>query len=157
MYGGDDPEFFERLSTQGTKIGYSPELYVYNKRRTKLKLFCKQFFNYGKVRPVKEKMHNKIPELHFWIPSLFLLYLITLPATAFANYFVFLPLLIYFIAVVVYSFLNATRGRWAMASLLLPALYFLLHISYGAGFLYGLHAATKKDLQKNEVSSIARQ
>ncbi len=156
MYGGDDPEFFERLEKQGTKIGYSPELFVYNKRRTKLKLFCKQFFNYGKVRPIKERMHSKTPKLHFWGPSVFLLYLLTLPAIALASPFAFTPLLIYFAAIVTYSIWSAVKSNLAATLILLPALYFLLHISYGAGFIYGLYKTTKQDLQKNEVISIAR-
>jgi len=156
MYGGDDPEFFERLSAQGTKIGYSPDLFVYNKRRTKLKLFCKQFFNYGKVRPIKEKLHKKIPELQFWLPSIFLLYLATLPATALASYFAFMPLLIYFAAITLYSIFSATRQHIISASLLLPILYFSLHISYGSGFVYGLYKSAQQNLQKNEVISIAR-
>lgn len=156
MYGGDDPEFFERLEKQGTKIGYSPELFVYNKRRTKLKLFCKQFFNYGKVRPIKERMHNKTPKLHFWGPSVFLLYLLTLPAIALASPVAFVPLLLYFAAIIPYSTWNAASSRLLTAALLLPALYFLLHVSYGAGFIYGLYKTTKPDLQKNEVMSVAR-
>ncbi len=156
MYGGDDPEFFERLEKQGTKIGYSPELFVYNKRRTKLKLFCKQFFNYGKVRPIKERMHNKAPKLHFWGPSVFLLYLLALPAIALASPFAFAPLLLYFAVIIPYSTWSAASSRLLTTALLLPALYFLLHVSYGAGFLYGLYKTTKQDLQKNEVISIAR-
>lgn len=138
LFPGEDPEFFARVKKNGFKLAYSPELVIYHRRRAGFFGFCRQFFNYGKVRLQKEKIGKSLPGLVFFMPSLFLIYLILLPLLVYLfNWWFALPLVFYLIVASLVSFYILFTKR-VLGFLLLPFLFLSLHLSYGAGMLYFL-------------------
>ncbi len=138
LFPGEDPEFFSRVKKTGFKLAYNPELVIYHRRRSNFFEFCKQFFNYGKVRLEKEKIGKSLPGLVFFIPSLFLIYLVLLPLLVYLfNWWFVLPFVFYLIvAFFVSVYVLFTKG--ALGFFLLPFLFLSMHLSYGAGMLYYL-------------------
>lgn len=139
LFPGEDPEFFYRAKKEGYKIAYSPEIFIYHRRRATLKGLWKQFFNYGFTRVKKEKaLRNKISLLYL-LPSLFIIYLILLlPLSLLSAGLFLIPLQIYIILVLISSIKQAIKFRDLEAILILPFIYPLIHISYGFGLLKGL-------------------
>ena len=100
LFPGEDPEFFFRAKKQGYKIIYSPEIFIYHRRRPTLKGLCKQFSNYGSTRVKELKILNEKIKFIYLMPSLFFIYFIlVIPLSFFEIYFV-LPLLIYILFVI---------------------------------------------------------
>jgi len=133
LFPGEDPEFFYKAKKNGSKIAYSPDLMIYHKRRDNLKGFLKQFYLYGKMR-----LKTGYTSLLFFIPSLFVLYLVFLAALAFINKLFFIPLVVYLGLLVVFSFYEAVKNRSFLGFILLPFFYACIHISYGVGLLFGI-------------------
>ena len=145
LYPGEDPEFFARAKLRGIKMAFNPELAVQHSRRPDLQAFCKQHFKYGYVRVLKEKISkSKFPaNLVFFVPSLFLIYILTLPFVFLLNKNLALPALLYAAGACVFSIEAAAYKKNWLALPLVPFLFFAMHISYGAGFLRGLMKITK--------------
>ena len=138
LYPGGDPKFISDAKKKGFKIAYSPEIIAYNKRRTNIKDFFIQNFNYGKVRPKKEPFLETLKHPFFIIPSLFILYLILLiPLMIISKFFLF-PAIIYICLNIIFSVYEGTKNNNFFAILFLPFIFLTIHLSYGAGFLYGL-------------------
>ena len=138
LFPGEDPEFFFRAKKSGLKIAYNPELVVYHKRRADLFGFLKQFYSYGKVRALKEKIcGRRVPLVHF-IPSLFFIYVILFLGLFWISRLAFIPILAYILIALVFGFYEAGRNSDFFALFAVPFLYFLMHISYGIGFIRGI-------------------
>ena len=137
LYPGEDPKFIEDAKKSGFNVIYSPDIMVYNKRRGSFKELSKQILYYGKVRTKKEKLNNTINKPHFLIPSLFLIYLLFLPILININLLFISPLACYFLLSLLFSFYEALKNKDAAAIIYLPAIFLTIHLSYGAGFLYG--------------------
>lgn len=129
LFPGEDPEFFSRAKKAGFKIAYSPTIKIYHRRRPNLFSFIKQIFNYGKVR---RSVSKKIgPE--FYIPSLFVIYLILLP---FLPSIFLLPLYFYIIIDILFSIYLSIKNLSLTALILIPFMFPIIHISYGIGMIY---------------------
>ncbi len=138
LYPGEDPKFVSDLKKERFKVAYSPNLIVYNKRRNNFKSLMKQIFNYGRVRPKKEKTLDTLKRSYFILPSLFVFYLLILPTLLFVNYLFIYPIIIYIILNIIFSIYESLRNNDVSSALIIPAIFFAIHISYGVGFLYGL-------------------
>ncbi len=138
IYPGEDPKFISDAKFTGFKIAYSPEIIVYNKRRENLISLAKQIFNYGKTRPKKEKFIVTLKKPYFVIPTLFFLYLLFLPTLAIFNKLFFIPVILYFMLMVIFTIIESIKNKDTLAIILLPFIFFIIHMSYGGGFLYGL-------------------
>ncbi len=141
LFPGEDPELYARAKKAGFKLAYTPTLVMYHRRRPTFFQYCRQFFKYGFVRMQKEKI-NKTPILMvnpvFFIPSLFLVYLITLPLWLWIHSVFILPLVLYAILVLGFSVYEVSRHNDWKALPLLPFLYLSMHLSYGLGLIYNL-------------------
>ena len=156
LFPGEDPKFIFDVKKQGFKIAYNPEIIVYHKRRPNFISFVKQMFNYGKTRPKKENFFETLKKPFFLIPSLFFIYLILLLGSVLVNpsltrnvinienhnwnnpgFLWFLPLFIYAILVLVFSFYDSLKNKDIKAIFVLPLIYPAIHLSYGAGMIYG--------------------
>src|SRR5690606_27399676 len=71
---GEDPDLSMTLWENGFETRLFPEAKVFHKRRTSLKKFAKQVYQFGVARPILNQRHPKYTKLTFWFPSLFLLY-----------------------------------------------------------------------------------
>ena len=135
-----DIELSHRIIQSGAKVVYIPDAVVFHKRRTSLKTFFIQIFNWGFARINLYKMDSKMLEpLHFapaiglWVSLLF---------TGFA--FLYEPLFVYWKIVVgsvgtilLGMSLNAVV-RWKSLStgLLVPLVIGLQVSAYGLGFTF---------------------
>ena len=138
LYPGEDSELIKRLKSLGFKIAYSPNLYIYHKRRPTFRSFFKQFFNYGKVYLQKEKTKSMKPSLLYFFPSLFLLYLISLIFLYRISLLFLIPLGVYVILVLLNSFYLSIKNKNVLSLLFLPLIFLSIHVAYGFGVMVGL-------------------
>ena len=135
LFPGEDPEFFTRIKYKGLKLAYSPDLIVYHRRRANLKGFLKQFYRYGYVRYLKERMNGNHVGMLFFAPMGFMLYVLAgLILTFTVNPWFILPIAFYFALDLLVS-LGISLKRGVHRFPLLFALFFLLHMIYGLGML----------------------
>jgi glycosyltransferase involved in cell wall biosynthesis len=135
---GQDLEFSRRIVASGVKVVYVPDAIVYHKRRTSLRKFFRQIFNWGVARINLAKIDQAILEpLHF------------IPAVGTLGYFL-LILLIPFHPIFCYCWLIATgiglglmvaifisawrRYQDLRTALLSPIVSITQIVAYGLGF-----------------------
>lgn len=141
LFPGEDSKFVTEAKNIGFKIAYNPDLIIYHRRRPTLKALIKQIFNYGRVGPLREKFSETIKRPFFVIPSLFLIYVLFLPTILSINNsfwkFIFLsPLFLYSILDLFFSFYESLKNRDWKGIFILPFIFPLIHLSYGAGWIY---------------------
>ncbi|MBF0430912.1 MAG: glycosyltransferase family 2 protein [Fibrobacteria bacterium] len=135
-----DDELNFRLILNGKKIYLSPEIISYYYPRDSLQALWKQYFEYGfwKVRVIQK--HKQAPSLRHFIPCCFALTLTLLPLFS-AFYSPAFYLLLFFLFIYASANFHATtvgtRNQPVKISLLVGLTYFILHASYGFGFLKG--------------------
>lgn len=136
LYPGEDPRFIADAKAAGFRAAYYPHMKVANKRRSNLPALVKQVFKYGKVRPQKEPFSHTLQKPFFLIPSVFVLYLVSL--LFFSAWWYLLPLYAYLALLVIFTLYFSIRNLEPLALFLLPIIFPSIHISYGLGLLYGL-------------------
>jgi len=153
LFPGEDPKFISDARKLGFKAAYSPEIIIYHRRRASVKGLAKQIFNYGKVRPLKESFFETLKMPFFLVPSLFLIYLVLLIGSVLINpqitgnvigikineisFWWFAPLIFYLVLVLLFTIYDSAKNKNFRAIFLLPFIYPLIHLSYGAGMIYG--------------------
>lgn len=149
LYPGEDPKFIADTKEAGFKIAYSPNIYVYHKRRTNFKDLIRQIFSYGRVRPQKESFVETLTKPIFLVPSIFVVYLALLPTLSLIHAVFLLPIIAYILLTVFFSVHETAKKKDFPAMAMMPLLFLSIHISYGIGFIYG----SIKDGSKKKVSS----
>ena len=71
---GEDPDLSMTLWENGFETRLFPKAKIFHKRRTSLKKFAKQVYQFGVARPILNQRHPKYTKLMFWFPSVFLVY-----------------------------------------------------------------------------------
>ena len=152
LFPGEDPKFIEDVKEAGFRVAYSPDFVVYHRRRPTVKGLIKQIFNYGKVRPKKESFFRTLKRPFFLIPSLFVIYLAVLIISSLFNpvitggvigvdrpilNFLFIPLGLYLILAIIFSFIDSVNNKDFKSLLVLPFIYPVIHLSYGIGMIWG--------------------
>jgi succinoglycan biosynthesis protein ExoA len=136
LYPNEENELLKRMRKSGHAFYYVPEMIVYRTRRKSILSFIKQIFQYGLGRAKHIVSHFSWNDLVFFVPSLFVLYALTL---LFIHPFWYtLPLLLYGLIITASSLRISCQAR---SLLMFPCLLFLfpiLHFSYGTGLLLGL-------------------
>jgi len=69
---GEDPDLSLTLWENGFSTRFFPSVQVFHKRRTSLRKFAKQVYQFGIARPILNQRHPKYAKIVFWFPSLFL-------------------------------------------------------------------------------------
>ncbi len=156
LFPGEDSKFVREAKTKGLKVAYSPDLIVYHRRRPTIKGFIKQIFSYGKMAPAQETASEILGRPYFLFPSIFLLYLAVMLGGIiinssllqyvfgiFQNDFslasiLFIPLVLYLGLNGVFSIYESLKNKDLRGIIFLPFIFPLLHLSYGAGLIYGL-------------------
>jgi len=129
-----DDEFHYRARSLGKRIYLNPEIKSCYYPRNSLSKLIKQYFQYGLFKPVVLKKIKSEIKLRHLIPSLFSIYILSLPL-AFLNKFYLLPLFAYIFIDIYFSVRAKCNIKIVINSLLI---YPVLHLSYGFGFLTGL-------------------
>lgn len=132
----EDIEFSIRMRNKGYKVGLIPEAYVYHKRRTNLKQFFRQVFNFGRGRAIVGKVHPGEVKITHWFPAVFLACTVSLFVIPFFSTALWLisscMFLFYLLAIFLHSFRE--NGDLLVALLSVPSALLQLW-GYGAGFL----------------------
>ena len=85
----------------------------------------------------KEKFSETLKMPSFFVPSLFLIYLLVLPTLYFISKMFLIPLGLYIILSLIASFYEGIINKDLKSVFVLPFIFLAIHISYGLGFLYG--------------------
>ena len=116
------------------QIIYHPTIVVFHHRRAILKPHLQQIGRYAKMRGLFVKKYPATSaRLGYFLPSLFFLYLVSLPIHHF-----FLPLYLYLLALILTLFIFIKNKNNLIASLLAIIITPITHIYYGILFLVGL-------------------
>jgi succinoglycan biosynthesis protein ExoA len=135
LYPNEENELLVRLRRSGWKLLHDPELAVYRSQRPTFSAFVRQLFGYGRGRAQQILLGGGCGIVSF-VPVFFLLYLLSLPFFHLPVYY--LPLLCYLLMVIIGAFRAAAASGKTIPAFFLPLLFPVLHLSYGAGLLYGL-------------------
>lgn len=138
LYPGEDPKFIYESKKNGFKLAYIPSIFLYHRRRSTTGDLARQVFKYGYVRPKKESITETLVKPSFMAPSLFLIYLVLFPILTLLSYLTVIPLILYLILSLYFSLTASIMNKNLIAFFILPFIFFLIHVSYGLGFIYGL-------------------
>lgn len=133
-----DDEFSYRITSNGYKIFLNTMAEVKYISRSTYKNLSKQLFQYGYWKVFVNKKHKVFTNFRQIIPPVFTIYLAVLMFFIFIGtyYFLFfIPLISYFIL----AFFTAIRNSLNLKRILFEICsYFVLHISYGTGYILGI-------------------
>jgi glycosyltransferase involved in cell wall biosynthesis len=149
---GQDIEYSSRILKSGARLVYVPNAYVYHKRRTTLRRFYRQVFNWGVARINLYKIDPSMLEFLHALPALVTLafILLCILAVFFYPFRILLAagLLLAFL-LLLFSMLDAARMyRECRPSLLLPLIMPAQVFGYGMGFI--INFIRRVLLKKNE-------
>ena len=139
-----DDEFNFRVKKSGGNIYISPTVsHVYFVRESPINLF-KQYYQYGFWKSEIMKKHRRPISIRHLIPLLFCLYLFFLPIiiNLFENenfiLFIFSPIILYTIIIVLHVIIIFINSKNFLISMLSGLSAFIMHISYGFGTFLGI-------------------
>jgi len=133
VYPGDDIYFVDRAKKMGLKIAYSPDVFIYHKRRSNINGFVKQIFDYARLRS-----NNKGRNYLFQVPSLFVIYVLLLPMLYFINILFIAPLILYYALVIIFSVYESILQKDLLTMPIMPFIFMIVHLTYGLGFIFGI-------------------
>lgn len=141
---GQDAELNVRIRKAGYKFLYTPKTFVLYYKRPTYTSFFMQMFRYGWARAKIIKKHPDTGKIIYLGPVAFSLLLIGLIfanfTSSFAQFLLALLLLSYSVAVIASSAKNAGSFTFLFAEYLA---FWVLHLGYGLGFLYGVFTRFK--------------
>lgn len=135
-----DDEMSYRIQKFGGKIFFNPNIKSVYYSRTNLKRLFKQYFQYGLFKPLVFYKTKYGMQIHHFIPTLFVLYLLSV--FLFHKYGLFmLPLVFYAILAIYFSLFTQNVFASKIISIII---YPIIHISYGLGFIFGIFKIFKR-------------
>ena len=142
---GEDIEWSIRIKKAGFRLELVSEAFVYHKRKNTLWSFAKQAFSFGRNRVNVSRFHPEAIKLVHALPSLFLLFLISIGVNLiFLKFMLILQLLIFW----TWALLVINQAYWKYRSLLVGHLALLTSLvqlcGYGAGLLVELAIKLRK-------------
>ena len=137
----EDDDLNFRIQENGGKIYITPDIKsVYYPRDSYISLF-KQYFEYGLWKVAVIKKHKKPARISHLVPVSFVLFIILFSVLSFfyvgARILFSSILLVYTLLNIIYSFKNPYVTSFSN-KLRLMYVHFILHVSYGLGFLCGI-------------------
>jgi cellulose synthase/poly-beta-1,6-N-acetylglucosamine synthase-like glycosyltransferase len=135
-----DDEFNYRLRKLGGKIYFTPEIKSYYYPRSNLKKLWRQYYQYGfwKIRVLQK--HFKTIQPRQFVPPAFVVSLITTGFGALFSksiLFIFILISSIYLAVSFIASLKISLKNGFNYLYILPVIFFILHFSYGLGFITG--------------------
>jgi succinoglycan biosynthesis protein ExoA len=141
MYPNEENEFINRLVEKGYRFIYDPDAYIYRSRRNQFWGFIRQLFHYGSGRADQILVEGLSPQsLLFFLPLGLLCYLASLVfllAVSDLSWWMTLPLAFYGVLAILSALQFAIQEYIPVLVVILPIWYVLMHLSYGAGLLWG--------------------
>ncbi|MEK7499914.1 MAG: hypothetical protein AAB649_04895, partial [Patescibacteria group bacterium] len=120
-------------------IYYSPRIVVYHHRRDDLLRYLRQHGNYGYHRGAFAAVGDKNSlKISYMIPSLFLIYCLTLPFMSAVTPLYTIPALLYSAVAGILALQTLVAKKNILIAMSVPIVLFLTHITYGAAFIKGI-------------------
>jgi glycosyltransferase involved in cell wall biosynthesis len=148
-----DDEFNYRVTSKGFKIYLNSDIKCkYFVRASFSKLF-RQYYQYGYWKVFVNKKHKSVTTIRQLIPMLFVLYLFLLGISIFVDKVVFLCMstfgVLYLFLACVFAFKKARSLKFILG---IVYTFFILHVSYGLGYLKGIFdfLILRKSIRKHE-------
>ena len=142
---GEDIEWSLRIKKAGFRLELVSEAFVYHKRKNTLWSFAKQAFSFGQNRVNVSRFHPEAIKLVHALPSLFLLFLISIGVNLIFLKFMLIPQLLIFWA---WAILVINQAYLKYRSLLVGHLALLTSLvqlcGYGSGLLVELAIKLRK-------------
>jgi GT2 family glycosyltransferase len=142
---GEDIEWSIRIKKAGFKLELVEEAFVYHKRKNTLWSFAKQAYSFGRNRVNVSRFHPEAIKLVHLLPTLFLLFLISILVNAIFIKFLVIPLAL---VLGVWAALVIFSASWKYQSILVGNLALLTSLvqlcSYGAGLVVELFKKSLK-------------
>lgn len=137
-----DDEFNGRLLNLGGKIYLIPQVIINYTARDTLCKMRKMYYQYGLYKPLVNKKLGAPATVRQFFPILFLLGLtiggvVCMIWPLLLHFYTSVLLLYLFIGIVVGS-MGAIRAHQPLLALLMPYVFFNIHMSYGIGYLVGI-------------------
>lgn len=138
LHRTEDNEFNYRVRKRGYKLCYSDEIISYQHTRSTLSKMLKQKYSNGKWIGLTTAVCRECLSIYHYIPFAFLISLIV------ATLLIPLSIIPFILLMGSYSLVNLSmsivsfiKSKFNPFNLLLPIIFFMLHISYGLGTLIG--------------------
>lgn len=143
LKGLQEPEFLHRLLKQGCKMKFSPQLYVYHKRRDSIDGIFSQIFRNGKAKMTLLRLHKDMANIYDVLPFAALAYAALLWFYAPQKFFLLLlaPFAAYFLLKPAMILLKTRKPQYYP---LLFAIVFVREVAYGLGILFGIRNLFRK-------------
>jgi glycosyltransferase involved in cell wall biosynthesis len=137
---GQDIEFSNRILKSGARVIFIENAFVYHIRRTNIRRFFRQVFNWGVARINLYKIDsNMLEPLHFLPAITTFIALITIILAPFSTLFRFALYFEVIIAILIcfYAMFDSIRiYRTCRPAFLLPVIILEQIVGYGSGFIY---------------------
>lgn len=133
IHPGEDPDLSQRILKAGYKTTFVPDAFVYHKRRISWSKFYLQVKKFGLVRPILNRWHPSASKITFWLPSLFVIFvLLSVILGVFYRGIFLLPLLLYIMAIFIDSSIKNKNVYIGCLSILAM---FIQFFGYGLAFM----------------------
>ncbi len=137
-----DDELNARIIKNGGSIYLIPFLNIKYYARSSIQKIAKMFYQYGLFKPLVNKKIGKITTYRQLFPALFFSGQILgfLLSPFFPSIFIvyFIVTFLYFSISIYYSIHISIKKKKYSLSLILPYIFFIIHISYGFGYWHGI-------------------
>lgn len=147
----EDIDMSTRIKQAGFSIRLIRPAYVYHKRRTNLKLFCRQIYVFGMSRISLYLLYPDSLKVVHLLPSVFVLGSLVMIAGAFFCPYALLPLLLYLFAIFFVSWILNRNIKIAGLSVITSVIQLG---GYGLGFLKALCLKVLLGRGRNEEEEI---
>jgi glycosyltransferase involved in cell wall biosynthesis len=135
LYPNEENELLARMKRKGLTLFHDPELSILRSQRSSFRAFIRQLFGYGRGRAQQILLGGGSGFTNL-VPPAFFLYILSLPFLDKPVYY--LPLLCYLGIGLSFAIAAGFNTEKTVPALLLPVVFPALHLSYGAGLLWGL-------------------
>lgn len=138
-----DDEFNARLVRSGGKIFLIPDLVINYTARDSVAKMSKMYYQYGLFKPLVNLKIGVPATIRQFFPIAFLLGLtVGGLLSIFSNYFLIPYLLVicsYLLLSIFFAVKGAVKVKDLKLTIFLPVVFFMIHISYGYGYLVGIY------------------
>lgn len=139
---GEDPDLSMRLWENGFETRLFQDSKVIHKRRTSLKKFAKQVYQFGVARPILNQRHPNYVKPTFWFPSLFFLGTLFAWFTFVLGFIIFdlikilhIPMMFWLLYMVLIFVFATMRFKSIKVGVLSMQTTLIQFFNYGYGFL----------------------
>ena len=129
----EDIDMSTRIRQAGFSISFIRDAYVYHKRRTNLKAFCRQIYVFGMSRITLYLLYPDSLKLVHWLPAVFVMGVMAMAVLAIClSWMWILPLVAYLLAIFVTALFSTKNLKIASLSVITSVIQLG---GYGVGFL----------------------